>query len=155
MHRITIYYNIFLPSLADMSQTRITKSHYESLAALRHALRRFLNFSQDAARQSGLTPQQHQALLAIKGFPGRDFVSITELAERLQLRHHSTVGLVDRLTRARLLRRTPSVSDRRRVELRLTAQGEKVIEKLSSTHLNELRQFGPELYRLIGSIIEA
>ncbi|MDQ5980853.1 MAG: hypothetical protein QG602_3831 [Verrucomicrobiota bacterium] len=155
MHRITIYYNIFLPSLADMSQTRITKSHYESLAALRHALRRFLNFSQDAARQSGLTPQQHQALLAIKGFPGRDFVSITELAERLQLRHHSTVGLVDRLTRARLLRRTPSVSDRRRVELRLTAQGEKVIEKLSATHLNELRQFGPELYRLIGSIIEA
>lgn len=155
MHRITIYYNIFLPSLADMSQTRITKSHYESLAALRHALRRFLNFSQDAARQSGLTPQQHQALLAIKGFPGRDFVSITELAERLQLRHHSTVGLVDRLTRARLLRRTPSVSDRRRVELRLTAQGEKVIEKLSATHLNELRQFGPELDRLIGSIIEA
>lgn len=155
MHRITIYYNIFLPSLADMSQTRITKSHYESLAALRHALRRFLNFSQDAARQSGLTPQQHQALLAIKGFPGRDFVSITELAERLQLRHHSTVGLVDRLTRARLLRRTPSVSDRRRVELRLTAQGEKVIEKLSATHLNELRQFGPELHRLIGSITEA
>lgn len=138
-----------------MSQTHITKSHYESLAALRHALRRFLNFSQDAARQSGLTPQQHQALLAIKGFPGRDFVSITELAERLQLRHHSTVGLVDRLTRARLLRRTPSVSDRRRVELRLTAQGEKVIEKLSATHLNELRQFGPELHRLIGSIIEA
>ena len=138
-----------------MSQTQITNSHYESLAALRHALRRFLNFSQDAARQSGLTPQQHQALLAIKGFPGRDFVSITELAERLQLRHHSTVGLVDRLTRARLLRRTPSVSDRRRVELRLTAQGEKVIEKLSATHLNELRQFGPELHRLIGSITEA
>jgi len=138
-----------------MPQTRITKSHYESLAALRHALRRFLNFSQDAARQSGLTPQQHQALLAIKGFPRRDYVSVTELAEGLQLRHHSTVGLVDRLVRARLLRRTPSVADRRRVELRLTAQGEKVIEKLSSTHLRELRQFGPELHRLIGSITEA
>ena len=137
-----------------MSRTRITKSHYESLAELRHALRRFLSFSQDAARQSGLTPQQHQALLAIKGFPGRDYVSITELAERLQLRHHSTVGLVDRLTRARLLCRAPSVADRRRVELRLTAQGEKVIEKLSTTHLQELRQFGPELHRLIGSITE-
>jgi DNA-binding MarR family transcriptional regulator len=138
-----------------MSETHITKSHYESLAALRHALRRFLNFSQDTARQYGLTPQQHQALLAIKGFPGRDYVSITELAECLQLRHHSTVGLVDRLTRARLLRRTQSMADRRRVELRLTAQGEKVIEKLSATHLQELRQFGPELHRLIGSITEA
>mgnify|MGYP001552748876 FL=1 len=138
-----------------MSETHITKSHYESLAALRYALRRFLNFSQDAARQSGLTPQQHQALLAIKGFPGREYVSIAELAKCLQLRHHSTVGLVDRLTRARFLRRTPSVADRRRVELRLTAQGEKVIEKLSATHLQELRQFGPELHRLIGPITEA
>ena len=137
-----------------MSQSRITKAHYESLAALRHAWRRFLNFSQAAAHQSGLTPQQHQALLAIKGFPGRDYVSITELADRLQLRHHSIVGLVDRLTRARLLRRTPSVADRRRVELRLTAQGEKMIEQLSAIHLQELRQFGPELHRLIGSITQ-
>jgi DNA-binding MarR family transcriptional regulator len=135
-----------------MSRIRLTKSHYESLAALRHALRRFLNFSQDAARHSGLTPQQHQALLAIKGFPERDYVSVTELAEGLQLRHHSTVGLVDRLVRARLLRRTPSVADRRRVELRLTAQGEKVIEQLSAIHLRELRQLGPELYRIVGAI---
>jgi DNA-binding MarR family transcriptional regulator len=65
------------------------------------------------------------------------------------------VGLVDRLTRARLLRRTPSASDRRRVELRLTAQGEKMIERLSSIHLRELRQLGPELYRLIGSITDS
>ena len=141
-------------SLPVMARTRITKSHYESLAALRHALRRFLNFSQDAARQSGLTPQQHQALLAIKGFPGRDYASITELAERLQLRHHSAVGLVDRLTRARLLHRTSSAADRRRVELRLTVRGEKVIEKLAAAHLEELRQFGPELDRLLDSITE-
>jgi len=138
-----------------MSRRHIPKSHYESLAALRYALRRFMNFSQAAARRSGLTPQQHQALLAIKGFPGRDFVSITELAERLQLRHHSTIGLVDRLARGGLLRRTPSVVDRRRVELRLTPRGERVIERLSATHLQELRQLGPELHRLIGSIIVA
>lgn len=137
-----------------MPQSRLTKSHYESLAAWRHALRRFLSFSQDAARQSGLTPQQHQALLALKGFPGRDYVSISELAESLQLRHHSTVGLVDRLARAQLLRRTPSVVDRRRIDLRLTARGERMIEKLSALHLQELRQFGPELQRLIGSITE-
>lgn len=137
-----------------MPRVRLNKSHYESLAALRHALRRFLNFSQDAARESGLTPQQHQALLAIKGFPGREYVSISELAERLQLRHHSAVGLVDRLIRSKLLHRTSSAEDRRRVELRLTARGERVIERLSTTHLQELRQLGPELHRLIGSITE-
>jgi DNA-binding MarR family transcriptional regulator len=138
-----------------MPAVRITKSHYESLAALRHAFRRFLNFSQQAAGRAGLTPQQHQALLAIKGYPGRDYVSVAELAERLQLRHHSTVGLVDRLTHAGLLRRTSSVADRRRVELRLTSRGEKVIERLSAVHLKELREFGPELHRLIGSITKA
>ena len=134
---------------------RIAKSHYEMLAALRHALRRFLNFSQEAAREAGLTPQQHQALLAIKGFPGRDYVSVGELADRLQLRHHSAVGLVDRLVGRHLLRRTLSREDRRRVEVRLTARGETVIERLSAVHLAELRQRGPELHRLIRSITDA
>ena len=87
---------------------RSPKIHYELLAELRHALRRFQRFSQEAARAAGLTPQQHQALLAIKGFPGRDYVSIGELAERMQLRHHSAVGLVDRLARRRLVRRVAS-----------------------------------------------
>lgn len=108
-----------------MPRGRIPKSHYESLATLRHALRRTPNFSQDAARHSGLTPQQPLAWLAIKGSRGRDYVSVTKLAEGLQLRPHSTVGLVDRLVRARLLGRTPSIADRRRVEVRLTAQGRK------------------------------
>ncbi len=137
-----------------MPSRPITKAHYESLAALRHALRRFLGFSQEAARQAGLTPQQHQALLAIKGFSERDYASIAELAERLQLRHHSVVGLVDRLVRRKLLRRTASTADRRRVELRLTAKGEKKIEQLSAMHLRELRQHGPELHRLLGTITE-
>ena len=136
-----------------MPRPAIPKSQYEALAALRYGLRRFTNFSEGAARGSGLTPQQHQALLAIKGFPGRDFVSIAELAERLQLRHHSTIGLVDRLARDGLLRRTPSAVDRRRVELRVTARGERVLAKLAATHLRELRQLGPELHRLIGRII--
>ena len=134
---------------------RLTKSHYESLAALRHALRRFLHFSAEAARAAGVPPQQHQALLAIKGFPGRDHVSVGELADSLQLRHHSAVELVDRLVRHRLLRRVPSRTDRRRVEVHLTARGEKVIRSLSSVHLRELAQLGPELHRLIGSIIRA
>ena len=91
---------------------RITKSHYELLSALRHALRRFLRFSEEAAHAAGLEPQQHQALLAIKGFPGRDHASIGELAERLQVRHHSAVGLIDRLARRGLVRRAPAAADR-------------------------------------------
>jgi len=132
----------------------IRKSHYESLAAIRHALRSFLNFSQAAAREAGLTVQQHQALLVLKGLPGRNHAFIAEFAELLQVKHNSAVGLVDRLVRRRLLRRSPSPTDRRRVELYLTRHGEKVIERLSAIHLQELRQFGPALRDLIGSVSE-
>ncbi len=134
------------------SSPRLAKSHYELLAALRHALRRFQVFSRDAARAASLTPQQHQALLAIKGFPGRDFVSVGELAERLQLRHHSAVGLVNRLVQRQLVRRTPSATDRRRQEVSLTAPGEKLLSRLSTAHLKELRQLRPELRRLLESM---
>ncbi|MFI5337586.1 MAG: MarR family transcriptional regulator, partial [Opitutales bacterium] len=97
-------------------------------------------------------PQQHQALLAIKGFPGRDYASVGELAERLQLRHHSAVGLVDRLARRRLVRRLHSKSDGRRLEVRLSPQGERLLGRLSAAHLRELRQLRPELRRLLESI---
>ena len=81
-----------------MAKTKqLSKSQYEMLAAFRYALRQFLHFSEEAAHAAGITPQQHQALLAVKGFRGRDCVTVGELAERLQLRHHSAVGLVDRL----------------------------------------------------------
>ena len=133
---------------------RIAKSHYELLAALRHALRRFQRFSRDAAKEAGLTPQQHQALLAIKGFPGRDYVSVGELADRLQLRHHSAVGLVNRLVQRQLVRRTPSLVDRRRQDVSVTALGEKLIGRLSAAHLQELRQLRPELRHLLESMPE-
>lgn len=134
------------------SPNRITQTHYETLAALRHALRRFLRFSQEAARRAGIPPQQHQALLAIKGFPDRDFVSVSELAGRLHLRHHSAVGLVDRLAKRGLVRRRPSREDRRRVEISLTARGEALIARLSAAHLAELRQIRPELRKLLDSM---
>ena len=134
---------------------KLTKAQYEALAALRHSLRRFLRFSQEAARAAGLTPQQHQALLAIKGFPGRGRASIGELAERLQLRHHSAVGLVGRLARRQLVCRSPSAGDRRRVEVSLSPRGEVWIERLSSAHLRELRQLGPGIRRLLRAIREA
>ncbi len=134
-----------------MAATRLTKSHYELLAALRYALRGFLRFSQEAAAAEGLTPQQHQALLAIKGFPGRDHASVGEIAERLHLRHHSAVGLVDRLMARKLVARTPSAADRRRLEIRLTPRGEAILGRLSAAHLGELRQLRPELRRLLAS----
>lgn len=132
--------------------SRLAKSHYELLALLRYKLRGFLQFSETAATAVGLTPQQHQALLAIKGFPGRDQVSIGELAERLHLKHHSAVGLVDRLAARQLVRRTPAKTDRRRVEISVTARGETLLGRLSSVHLAELRQQGPDLRRLLDLI---
>lgn len=135
-----------------MPTPRIAKRRYEQLAALRRALRGFLGFSETAARAAGLTPQQHQALLAVKGTPGRDFLLVGELAAALRLRHHSAVGLVDRLARHGLLRRTHSRVDRRRVEVRLTARGERLLAQLSAVHLSELRDLGPSLRGLLASI---
>ncbi|KXK13179.1 MAG: transcriptional regulator, MarR family [Chloroflexi bacterium OLB14] len=129
--------------------TRIKKTEYESLAAFRYALRQFLHFSEEAAQTVGLTPQQHQALLVIKGFPERDEITIKELAERLQIRHHSAVGLADRLVAQGLLKRKQSDTDRRQVYVMLTAQGLSILEQLSSTHKEELRRMLPELRRLL------
>lgn len=130
----------------------ITKRHYETLAGWRQALRRFLRFSQEAARTAGIPPQQHQALLVIKGFPERDYATIGEIAEALDLKHHSAVGLVDRLVKRQLVQRNVSPADRRRIEVRLTSRGEALIQKLSAVHLRELRQLRPELRRLLDSV---
>ncbi|MCC7119088.1 MAG: MarR family transcriptional regulator [Anaerolineales bacterium] len=127
---------------------RITKTEYELLAAFRYSLRQFLHFSEEAAQSMGLTPQQHQALLSIKGFPGRDKITVKELSERLQIRHHSAVGLVNRLTAQKLLKREPSSADRRQVYVTLSAQGLIALEQLSSIHKEELRRILPELQKL-------
>jgi DNA-binding MarR family transcriptional regulator len=122
---------------------------YEALAAFRHALRRFLGFSAAAARGAGLSPSQHQALLAIKGSAGDRIVTVGELAEVLLLRHHSAVGLVDRLARKALVRRADDPADRRRVRVELTPRGEALLERLSAVHRDELRRVGPELRLLL------
>jgi DNA-binding MarR family transcriptional regulator len=126
----------------------VSQTEYQALAALRYALRRFLRFSEEAAVAGGLRPQQHQALLAIKGF-GKDAITIGELAERLQLRHHSAVGLVNRLVAQRLVRRQRSRADRRQVQLHLTAAGEAVLGRLTAAHKRELRRVGPEIKALL------
>ena len=130
----------------------VTRAEYQALAAFRYALRQFLRFSEEAAVAAGITPQQHQALLAIKGFPGRDRITIGELAERLQLRHHSAVGLTDRLVAEKLTARRRDSADRREVHLVLTARGESVLEKLSAAHKEQLRRVGPQIRLLLETL---
>ncbi len=134
------------------AKKKITKAHYEVLAEFRYALRKFHRFSEEAAQAAGLTPQQHQALLAIKGFPGRDQITIGELAERLQIKHHSAVGLADRLMTEKLIQRTIDPKDHRQVRVHLTDKGEAVLEKLSSTHQEQLRRMGPRINQLLESL---
>lgn len=128
---------------------RISKEDYERLAEFRHALRRFLAFSEQCAKKVGLTAPQHQALLAIKGYPDKECVTIGELAERLCIKHHSAVGLVDRMVTGGWVSRQAGSDDRREVIICLTSEGERLLESLSETHFAELQQVGPNLHRLI------
>ncbi|MGH9710579.1 MAG: MarR family winged helix-turn-helix transcriptional regulator, partial [Candidatus Acidiferrales bacterium] len=128
-----------------------TRAHngfnYQALADFRYEIRRFLNFSEQAARAAGIEPQQHQALLAIKGLPATQKATVGVLAERLQIQHHSAVELVDRLEVHGLLKRTRSRTDRREVLLRVTRRGAKLLNELSLPHRAELRAAGRTLLR--------
>jgi DNA-binding MarR family transcriptional regulator len=128
---------------------QLIKSQYETLAAFRYALRRFMRFSEEAAQAAGVTAQQYQALLAIKGFPARDNVTVGELAERLQLRHHSAVGLIDRLVVEKLVVRVPSTKDHRQVLIQVTSRGGKIAERIASVHHEQLKRIGPEIRQLL------
>ena len=127
----------------------ISKAEYEKLASFRYALRQFLRFSETAAREAGITPRQHQALLAIAGHPGHEQVMMSELAEWLQLRHHTTVELIDRMAAQELVVREPGVEDRRYVYVSLTPRGHDVLARLSVAHREELKRIGPQLNLLL------
>jgi DNA-binding MarR family transcriptional regulator len=118
---------------------------YQALAELRHQIRRFLSFSERAARKAGLEPRQHQLMLALKGLPKDTRPRVAELAERLQLQHHSTVELANRLAAGGYIRRTRGGEDQREVLLSLTPKGERVLRGLSLHHREELRMLGPLL----------
>jgi DNA-binding MarR family transcriptional regulator len=128
----------------------VSKAVYETQAAFRFTLRQFLRFSETTARRVGLTPQQYQALLAIHGFPGRDRVKVGELAQRLQLHHHSAVGLIDRLMAKGLAVRERSTEDRRQVFIHLTTRGVRILKRVSAANRAELRRLRPQLIRLLG-----
>jgi len=128
---------------------RVSDAEYATLAEFRSALRHFLKVSEDLARTCGLTPQQHQALLAIKGFRAADHPSISQLADRLHIRHNSAVGLVDRLAKGRLVRRMSTNMDHRRIQIVLTRRAEDVLEQLTRAHRAELLQVGPQIAALL------
>src|SRR5712692_4578169 len=126
-------------------ETALTLSDYQSLAELRYQIRRYLYFSEQVARAAGLEPRQHQLMLALKGLPDGMRPRVRELAERLQIQHHSTVELINRLAAGRYVRRHRAGEDRREVLLALTPKGEKVLRELSLYHRSELRTQGPAL----------
>lgn len=129
------------------------RSHeYQQLAAFRRALREFLRFSEAEAEKGGLTAQNYQALLVVRACPEGERVTINGLAQQLLIRHNSAVGLVDRLTKQGLVAREPAPEDGRKVYLRLTAKGERLLERLAEVHREELRRIGPQLEVLLHSI---
>jgi len=123
----------------------IKTQDYESLAELRYQIRRFLRFSEQVSRNAGLEPRQHQLMLALKGLPKEARPRIGEMADRLQIQHHSTVELVNRLAAHGFVKRHRGGIDRREVLLSLTPKGERVLRDLSLHHREELRDAGPSL----------
>jgi DNA-binding MarR family transcriptional regulator len=126
---------------------------YQALAEFRYQIRRFLHFSEQAARATGLEPQQHQLLLAVKGQPVDEEASVGALAERLQLQPHSALELVERLVERGLVERRRDPLDRRRVLVRLTPQGEAALHHLTLHHWQELRTAGPALVAALEALL--
>jgi DNA-binding MarR family transcriptional regulator len=133
--------------------TALTPDDYCALGEFRYRIRRFLHFSEDAARQEGLEPQQHQLLLAVRSLERSEGPTIGELAEHLLIRHHSAVGLVDRMEERGLIERVRGPEDRRQVRVRLTAHGQEKLKQLSVIHREELRTSGPALVDALNELL--
>lgn len=132
--------------------TDVDDRDYRALAAFRHALRLFLRFSEEEARAAGLTPNQHQLLLAVRGWPGVDPPTITELADQLQLRVHSTSELARRAAAADLIRLATDPDDHRRQRVHLTAEGRERLRGLTVAHRDELRRFRSQMAALLDTL---
>lgn len=138
-----------------MQEESISLSNYRALAEFRYQIRRFLRISEEVAYAADLEPQQHQLLLAMKGLPEGRTATVGELAERLQLRHHSTVELIDRLVKRGLVERQRDEADQRRVIVRLQPQGEEVLDRLSRRMLTDLRSTGPILTHALHALLDS
>ena len=133
-----------MASMANAAPDELSNAEYRVLARFRYALRVFLRFSEDAANAAGVTANQHQLLLAIRGYPTGS-PTISDLAEWLQLKHHSTVELIGRAVEADLVIRQTDAADRRRQRLALTPRGAEILASLSAVHEEELRRFRDEM----------
>ena len=129
---------------------RLKPEDYEAMAELRYLGRKFLRFSKDyLGTKAGLNPEQYEALLAIRAFASQEGLIISQLSERLQIKHHSAVNIVDRLVERKLVTRAAGETDRRRRHIRLTANGEKLIEELVGVHWRELRSRSAEMIKAL------
>lgn len=126
---------------------------YRILAEFRQNLRKFLHFSEEAAQRAGIETQQYQLMLAIKGLPPEVKPTIGELAKRLIIKHHSCVGLVDRLEKNGYVTREQDSQDRRRIIVRITRRGDTVLRRLFETHAQELKALAPELIRTLAHLL--
>ena len=133
--------------------TELEPHDYRALAAFRYSIRKFLRFSEEAAREAGIEPQHHQLMLALKGLPDGTRATVGELAERLQIQHHSSVELINRLVEQGLVQRKRSGQDRRQVLISLTARGERMLRELSIHHRRELQASAPELIAALRSVL--
>lgn len=121
-----------------MSDTPLDKQDFETLSNFRYQLRRFVRWSEELTRRAGITNLQYLLMLHVKGFPGREWATITELAERLQAKHHGVVALVTRCEKLGLVERRPGRSDGREVEIHLTRKGGRLVARLAGQHRDEL-----------------
>jgi DNA-binding MarR family transcriptional regulator len=136
-----------------MSSNDLSLEQYRDLAEFRTRIRRFLHFSEATAKQHGVEPQQHQLLLLVHGLPEGVNPTVREIASRLYIHHNSAVELIDRLERAGMITRQAGPHDKREVWIKLTPAGRALLRKLTLTHRNELETAGPELARVLGSVL--
>jgi DNA-binding MarR family transcriptional regulator len=142
-----------LPGTVDEAED-ISPGQFQALSEFRYQIRKFLHFSEKAARDRGLEPQHHQLLLAIKGFDGKGHgPTIGYLAERLQVRHHSAVELVDRMETRSMVHRRIGEHDRRQVIVALSDAGERILKDLSAQHIAEIEQIGPDLVAALQQLL--
>lgn len=131
-------------SSSEFTSAVLNKADFEKLSLIRYRLRRFLRISEDLCQEYGVTALQYQLLLHTRGFTGRDWATVGELAERLQAKHHGVVALVDRCEKAGLVERRPSRESRRQVEIHLLPKGEALLTELATRHRPELTRLKEE-----------